>query len=97
MIIKRSADLALLQISKDAPEAYDTFVEIAEELTALKNKLDLISVSNEINLDNIPTQLMGTIDDFETALVLESSQLPEGSLSNGNIGTIEDFENSLIN
>lgn len=77
---------------------YDTFSEVADELTNLKSKLDLITVTNDINLDDLTDAFnAGTVEDFETSLITDSSELPDGSISLSNIGNINDFEMSLIN
>ena len=95
-IIKTQADYRLGQISANAPAEYDSFAEIANELIELKTKFNLITITDPINLDNVTSELMGTIEDFETSLVTSLESLPDGSLSNGVIGTIENFESSMI-
>ena len=102
-IVKRQADVQLTQLTTGAPVEYDTFAEVATELSNIVSKLDLITVTSNIdldslNLDNLTEALSsGTVGDFETALVTEASELPDGTVSITNIGDIDDFEMSLIN
>lgn len=102
-IVKRQADVQLTQLTTGAPVEYDTFAEVATELSNIVSKLNLITVTSNIdldslNLDNLTAALSaGTVGDFETALVTESSELPDGTFSLTNIGDINDFEMSLIN
>lgn len=102
-IVKRQADVQLTQLTTGAPVEYDTFAEVATELSNIVSKLDLITVTSNIdldslNLDNLTAALSaGTVGDFETALVTEASELPDGTFSLTNIGDINDFEMSLIN
>ena len=82
---------------------YDTFAEVATALSNIVSKLDLITVTSDINLDNINLDNLtealsaGTVEDFEIALVTAASELPDGTFSLTNIGDIDDFEMSLIN
>lgn len=97
-IVKRQADVRLTQLTTGAPVEYDTFAEVATELSNIVSKLDLIAVTNNIDLDNLIEAFnAGTVEDFETALITEASELPDGSVSLTNIGDIDDFEMSLIN
>lgn len=89
-IVKRQADVQLTQLTTGAPVEYDTFAEVATELSNIVSKLNLITVTNNIDLDNLNNLIeafnAGTAEDFETALVTESS---ESSLT-------EDFETALV-
>lgn len=101
-IVKRQADIALTQLTDGASAEYDTFSEVGAELVNIKSKIDLITVTDNINLDDLAQFLsigsIGTVEDFEISLVTEASELPPGTSPSGsNIGTINDFETTLIN
>jgi hypothetical protein len=91
-VIKRSADIKLSNLVQGAPAEYDTFSEVAAELAALKAKLDLITVTENINLDGFSNAfLFGTAEDFEAALITDAALLPDRF-----IGSVEDFEIALV-
>ena len=81
-IVKRQADVQLTQLTTGAPVEYDTFAEVATALSNIVSKLDLITVTSDINLDNINLDNLtealsaGTVEDFEIALVTAASEPP---------------------
>ena len=105
-IVKRQADVQLTELTTGAPVEYDTFAEVATELANIASKLDLITITSDIDLDSLNLDSLtaalgaGTAGDFETALITEASELPDGTVtltSLANIGHVNDFEMSLIN
>lgn len=67
MILRRNVDKRLEDIANNAPEEYDTLVEIADEINNMLAKLDKITVTQNINLDEL--QNPGTIQDFENSFL----------------------------
>jgi len=67
MLVQRSSDVQLNSILLDAPAEFDTFAEVSSVLAGVKAKMDLISISSPINLDNISN--IGSILDFENSLL----------------------------
>jgi hypothetical protein len=69
MINKRASDVQLNQTSTDAPVKFDNFVEFTNVLVSLISKLDLITITQPINLDMVvDSGAVGTITNFKSEL-----------------------------